>query len=180
MKHLIQHTLAALCLASAAPWALADAAEDSAKAEQEFARGDLIAAIALWTRAAGQGYAPAQARLGDILDKSEDDEDAVDWYRKAAAQNNAAGIYGLGQMYAKGEGVPKDLAQARDLTLRAAKLEHVPAIATLMDALRSGGLGFAVNKAEADAWEVKLIALAPNYRAAPPAPAKGKKKKGAA
>jgi hypothetical protein len=148
------------------PWAVAGPEQDTVLAEKEFARGDLAKSMALWTTAAQQGYAPAQARLGDILDKSEEDEQAVDWYRKAAAQGNAAGEYGLGQMYAKGEGVKKDFEQARSHISRAAEKGYLAAVTLMMEAYRTGGLGLAVDKAQADAWEVKLIALSPGYKKA--------------
>jgi uncharacterized protein len=162
---------AVLCAMLAAPLALAAPADDCAQAEQEFARGDLIASIALWQKAAEAGYAPAQARLGDILDKSEEDELAVDWYRKAAAQGNAAGEYGLGQMYGKGEGVKQDLAEARAHLLKAAQMNHVPAMVELLDVYREGGLGLAPDAAQADAWEARIRALVPGFRSAPAATA---------
>lgn len=146
------------------PWAAAGPEQDTEVAEREFARGDLVFALALWTKAAQQGYAPAQARLGDILDKSEEDAQAVEWYRKAAAQGNAAGEYGLGQMYAKGEGVKKDFEQARSHILLAAEKGNIDAVKLMMDAYRTGGLGLAVDNAQADAWEAKLIALSPGYK----------------
>ena len=149
------------------PWAVAAPEQDTEAAEKEFARGDLVASLALWHRAAQQGYAPAQARLGDILDKSEEDEQAVDWYRKAAAQGNAAGEYGLGQMYVKGEGVKKDIEQARLYTLKAAEKGHLDAVVMMMEAYRTGGLGVAVDSKQAEAWEAKLIALSPGYRRVP-------------
>lgn len=172
---------AVLCGMLATPLAQADPADDCVQAEKEFARGDLIASIALWKKAAEAGYAPAQARLGDILDKSEDDEDAVDWYRKAAAQGNAAGEYGLGQMYGKGEGVKQDLAQARGHILKAAQMNHVPAMVSLVEVYRAGGLGLEPNAAEADAWEAKIKQLVPGYSsavAAPVAPVKGRGRRG--
>ena len=149
------------------PFALAGPEQDTELAEKEFARGDLVASLALWTKAAQQGYAPAQTRLGDILDKAEEDADAVEWYRKAAAQGNAAGEYGLGQMYAKGEGVGKDLVQARFFNLRAAEKGHLFAVELMMEAYRTGGLGLPVDKTQADAWEVKVSTLSPGYKRAP-------------
>lgn len=146
------------------PWAVAGPEQDTELAEKEFARGDLVVSLALWKKAAQQGFAPAQARFGDILDKSEEDEEAVEWYRKAAAQGNVAGEYGLGQMYAKGEGVKKDFEQARSYTLRAAEKGYLAAVALMMEAYRTGGLGLAVDNAQADAWEVKVIALSPGYK----------------
>ena len=146
------------------PWAVAGPEQDTELAEKEFARGDLVASMALWTKAATLGYAPAQSRLGDILDKAEEDVQAVDWYRKAATQGNAAGEYGLGQMYAKGEGVKKDFVQARSYNLRAAEKGHLLAVVLMMESYRAGGLGLPVDKTQADAWEVKLVALSPGYK----------------
>lgn len=149
------------------PSAVANPKQDTELAEKEFARGDLVASLALWTKAAQQGYAPAQVRLGFILDKAEEDEQAVDWYRKAAAQGNAAGEYGLGQMYAKGEGVKKDFEQARSYILRAAEKNYLDALVLMMNVYRTGGLGLSVDNVQADAWEAKLIALSPKYKSTP-------------
>ena len=146
------------------PWAVAGPEQDNEQAEKEFARGDLVVSLALWTKAAQQGYAPAQVRLGDILDKAEEDELAADWYRKAAVQGNHDGEYGLGQMYAKGEGVKKDLEQARTHILRAADKGNLSAVTVMMMAYRTGDLGLAVDPAQADAWEAKLISISPSYK----------------
>ncbi len=167
----------ALLWAFITPGALAQPAQDAELAEKEFARGNLIVAMSLWRKAAQLGYAPAQARLGDVLDKAEEDVEAADWYRKAAEQGNAAGEYGLGQMYLKGEGVKKDVEKARSYILRAAQKDYVEAVVLMMGAYRSGGLGLAVDPAQADAWEAKLIALSPGYQRAPAKDA-GKAKKG--
>ncbi len=43
---------------------------------------------------------------------TEDDEEAVRWYRLAAEQGNAGGQSALGSMYARGEGVPEDDEEA--------------------------------------------------------------------
>lgn len=169
-------SLVALLWAIGTPWALAGPEQDTELAEKEFARGDLVASMALWRKAAQQGYAPAQVRLADILDKAEEDVEAADWYRKAAEQGNAAGEYGLGQMYLKGEGVKKDIGQARLYILRAAEKNDLLAVVLMMSAYRTGGLGLAIDHAQADAWEAKVMALWPGYQRAPAADA-GKAKK---
>jgi uncharacterized protein len=158
--------LGALLLSLVAPWAVAGPEQDSATAEKAFARGDLVVSLQLWAKAGQQGYAPAQARLGDLLDASEENEQAVDWYRKAADQGNAAGEFGLGQMYLKGEGVKKDVEQARVYILKAAEKNYLDAVTMMMYAYRSGGLGLAVDNAQADAWETKLMVLLPTYKKA--------------
>ena len=144
--------------------ALAGPQQDTDLAEKEFARGNLVVAMSLWRKAAEEGYAPAQARLGDVLDTAEEDQEAVEWYRKAAAQGNAAGEDGLGQMYAKGEGVKQDFEMARTYILRAAEKNHVPAVKLMMESYRVGGLGLAIDKEKADEWEAKVIALVPDYK----------------
>ena len=42
----------------------------------------------------------------------EDDKEAVKWFRLAADQGHAAGMYNLGFMYRNGRGVPKDDKEA--------------------------------------------------------------------
>jgi len=160
------------------PWAVAGPEQDTELAEKEFARGDLLASMGLWRKAAQQGYAPAQVRLADILDKAEEDVEAADWYRKAAVQGNAAGEYGLGQMYLKGEGVKKDFEQAQSYILRAAGKDYLEAVVLMMEAYRTGGMGVAVDITQADAWEAKLIALSPSYKRVPVKEKAGVKKAG--
>jgi uncharacterized protein len=171
--------LGAVLLGFIAPLAVAGPEQDTELAVKEFNRGDLVVSMALWRKAANEGYAPAQVWLGDILDKSEEDQEAVDWYRKAAAQGSAAGEYGLGQMYAKGEGVKKDLTEARAHILRAAEKNYLPAVTMMMEASRTGGLGATRDMAQADAWEAKLVELSPTYKKAPAStPEKTKKVNG--
>lgn len=143
--------------------------QDNELAEKEFARGDLMVSMELWRKAALVGYAPAQARLGDILDKSEEDKEAVDWYRKAAAQGNAAGEFGLGQMYLKGEGVEKDVEKARTYIRLAAEKNELLAVVMMMNAYRTGAMGLAPDNSKADEWEAKVVKLSPSY-----VPAQGK------
>jgi|GEM_PF-1472592 len=157
--------------------AAAGPAEDTAQAEKEFARGNLLVSMELWRKSAQAGHAPAQARLGDILDTAEEDAEAVEWYRKAAAQGDAAGEYGLGQMYAKGEGVAKDLDQARSYTLKAAGKNHAPAMLQALEIYRVGALGGTVDKEQAAAWEARVRkALGTDKLPPPPEPTSGKRK----
>ena len=145
----------------AAPFAAAGPKEDTELAEKEFARGDLVQSLALWRKAAEAGYAPAQAWLGDILDKSEEDEEAVAWFRKAAAQGDPHGEYGLGQMYAKGEGVKQDFAQARLYIGRSAEKNYLQAVVLMREMFKNGSMGVAADPAQAAKWEAKVKELAP-------------------
>lgn len=66
--------------------------------------------------AAEQGDADAQRDLGLKHEKGngapQDDNQAVDWYRKAAAQGDAKAQWFLGGMHEEGKGVPQDSKQA--------------------------------------------------------------------
>ena len=154
-------TAVGICLGTSL--AFAGPEEDNALAEKEFARGDLVVSMGLWRKAAQAGYAPSQVWLGDLLDKAEEDVLAVEWYQKAADQGSAGGEYGLGQMYLKGEGVKKDVELGRRYIERAATNNHVEAVKVMMDSYRQGGMGMAVDNAQADVWEAKLMVILPGY-----------------
>ena len=80
-------------------------------------------------------------QLKKVLDYSENNEEAAIWYRKAAEQNNADGQYGLGYLYASGDGVKQDHEQAVHWLGLAAEQGHAQAIRTLVTAYEKGGLG---------------------------------------
>lgn len=122
--------------ASVAAWA--GPQEDYEEGEKAFERGDMVSAMATLRKAADQGHAKAQARLGYILDKSELDDEALSYYRKSADQGEAAGEYGLGTMYAAGEGVKKDMAEARKWYVRSAEKNYFPAVQSLAGAYIKG------------------------------------------
>lgn len=149
----------ALVLSVAVPVVLAGPKEDTELAEKAFARGDLVVSMSLWRKAAQQGYAPAQVWLADVLDKSEQDEEAVSWYRKAAVQGDAAGEFGLGQMYAKGEGVKRDFVQARDYIGRAAEKDYLLAAVVMNEMYKKGGLGVSADLDQAAKWDARIKEL---------------------
>ena len=91
--------------------------------------------------AADAGHAEAQVVLASILDAAESDEEAVAYYRKAAASGNLDGIFGLGTMLGSGEGVKKDEKEARVLITRAAEGGHKLAIRSLAQVYLRGELG---------------------------------------
>lgn len=161
--------LGAAMLLIAAPLAFAGPEQDTEQAEQEFARGNLVGSLALWRKAAEAGYAQAQARLGDMADKAEEPAEAMKWYLKSSEQGNAAGEYGLGQLYAKGEGVKQDYAQARALTLRSAEKGFVPAILQALEIYRAGAMGGTIDPAQAATWEAKARAAVSAGKMPPPA-----------
>ncbi len=140
------HTLAAaanvaalLAVFHAAP-ALAGAAEDYAEGAKHYNAGDIVAAMPLLRRAADAGHPAAQATLGTILDHADSDTEALEYFRKAAAQGNADGALGLGNMLVAGEGVARNVPEGRKWIEQAASQGHVMAINVLAQAYISGGL----------------------------------------
>jgi len=88
----------------------------------EYQKGDVVprdfVQAANWYRkAADQGYALAQYRLGLLYQQKEsgiikDDAQAATWLRKAADQGNAPAQAALGLCFSQGTGVAQDDAQA--------------------------------------------------------------------
>lgn len=144
-----------LALLHAGP-AQAGPAEDYAEGtRQRYAVGDLIAAMPLLRRAADAGHAAAQAAIGEILDHADSDGEAIEYFRKSAAQGNADGQFGLATMLVAGEGAPKNLAEARKWIVMAAEQGHKIAINELAQAYIVGGLDIPDDKrqsAEALRW----------------------------
>lgn len=119
------------------------------KGETAFNRADIVDALAWYRKAAEAGHAPAQVRLAQLLDYSEQNEAAVGWYRKAADQGYAPALYELGTMYAAGEGVPEDDAKAVELFSQAADHGHIQALRALATAYEQGGLKLDIDHARA-------------------------------
>lgn len=140
----------------ASGWTFAASAADPDAAMQAgldaWQAGDMIGALQHYHVAAEAGIALAQAKLGYIYDQSNDDEKAVHWYREAAAQQHPDGEFGLGEMYAKGEGVDQDFEIAVEMYMRAAVNGHAQAQRVLANAYEHGALGREVSRAEALRW----------------------------
>lgn len=107
-----------------------------------------------------QNFAPAQAVLGEFLDWSEDDAEAVGWFMLAANQADAAGEYGLGYMYMKGEGIKKDSEKALYWLKRSAEKENNNAMKVMAQAYRFGpaksGLPQEIDLEKAKALDEKI------------------------
>lgn len=140
------------------PAAQADDAEDMVRANDYYDKQQMVDAIPIFMRLAEKNYLSAQTRLGDIMDYTEEDEQAVGWYIMAAFQGDAAGAYGLGRMYANGDGIKKDNGQALYWIKLAAGKDDLNAIKALESAYRTGsgsGLEVAVDLKQAQFWEAK-------------------------
>lgn len=137
----------------------ADARTDGDQGIEEYRKGNLIEGMQLLEKSAAQGYAPAQTTLAYILDAAEQDADAFHWYQQAAESNDAAGLFGLGGMYIKGEGTVKDPIKGGQLIEKAAQLDHVQAMRVYARALEHGQLGIEPDQRSAAEWYLKAATL---------------------
>lgn len=80
---------------------------------------DLRGGRDLLRRAAGQGLALAQNKLGDLYWEEGNFIKAKEWYSRAAAQEDPFALNSLGVMYDEGLGVLQDAPRARELFNRA-------------------------------------------------------------
>lgn len=145
-------------MSSAAGASSADQEKLLKRADKLLNNNDIVKSMELYRKLADEGYAPAQSRLGYILDQSEENEEAVRLYRLAANQGYPGGEHGLGVMYLKGEGVEKDNAKGVELITRAAKKGYVKAIKTMITAYKKGLYNLDVDPEKASLWESRLKA----------------------
>ncbi len=82
---------------------------------------------------------------------AQDDAQAAEWYRKAAAQGYAGAQYSLGGMYANGEGVAQDDAQALEWTRKAAK-QRIAEAQFNLGIMYADGEGVPQDYAQAHMW----------------------------
>lgn len=109
-------------------------------------------ALSKFRQAADMGYAPAQAKLGTLLDASDFDEEARAWFSKAAEQGDVEGQMGLARMVALGEGGEADPARAIELYTAAADNGSLEAMRILYVAQRDGDMGLDPDPQAATMW----------------------------
>ena len=135
--------------------------EDYLAALKSYRDGDVVGAMPVLRKAADAGHAKAQVLLAELLDRSEFDEEAIAYYRKAAGQGDADGMLGYGVMAAAGEGLKKkDPAEGQRWIQKAADLGHAQAVNVMALAYLKAELGLTENDrntAEALRW-VRLAA----------------------
>lgn len=150
----------ALCLVTQT--AMADPAAEMERANEMYSKEQMMDAAVIFRQLALQNYPPAQARLGEMLDYTEEDEEAVGWYIMSAAQGDAVGAHGLGKMYFTGEGIKKDPEQALYWYRFAAEKDNLNAIKVIVTAYRLGpasGLPVSADLKQAEFWNAKKIPL---------------------
>lgn len=124
--------------------------------DEEGEDDDCHQVFSLYTAAANQGFAPAQAALGHIYevggwchDEDKDITQAIGWYKKAANQNDPAGLYRLAECYLYGEGVPKNHPEGVRLLKKATDLNYPSAQYLLGLAYDGGWYGLPIDHNEA-------------------------------
>jgi len=116
---------------------------------------DIPKDVKLFQKAADQGDADAQLKLGVCYVNgngvSVDKGEAAKWFRKAADQGNAKAQYDLGCCYANGDGVPVDMAEAVKWFRKAADQGNVDA-QNKLGFYCFFGYGVATNKVDGVKW----------------------------
>ena len=110
---------------------------------------------------ANKGDAQAQIYLGVMYEKGQsvprNYQEALKWYRNAAAQGYAMAQYNMGVMYMYGKGVPQDDVQAVAWYRKAAEQGYAPGQYNL-GAMYMNGRGVPQSDTEAVAWYRKAAA----------------------
>lgn len=146
----------------AEPTAFIGTPDDAAMTRQALAieqtatrRKAFIAATNLYRRAAIDGYAPAQFRLGVLTAAGKgvvrNDYTAARWYLLAAEQYHRKALIKLGLAYAQGKGVEHNPTLARLWIGRAADLDDPAGIYALSQLVRFG-IGGPIDYAEANRY----------------------------
>lgn len=142
MRTVVIRWLAGLVAAlSLAGTALAEPADDYKLGLKSYADGDVVGAMQHLRAPAKAGHAPSQVLLGFILMSADLSEEAVGYYRSAAAQDHPEGHAGLAAAYQVGRGIAKDEKLALQHFSKAADLGHPKSIEIMADVYMAGSLG---------------------------------------
>ncbi|MCM1264122.1 MAG: sel1 repeat family protein, partial [Butyrivibrio sp.] len=115
-----------------------------------------------YRKAAGQGNADAQNRLGEMYEGREGvASEAVEWYRNAAEQGHTDAQFRLGVCYQMGYGTDTDNTKAVEWYLKAAEQGHGNAESALAYMYKFGD-GVAKDRCKAEEWEQKSRKHKPN------------------
>ncbi len=118
-------------------------------------RGDFVTAFEHLLPLAEEGNSDAQYLVGSLYrfgeGASQDDREAVKWFRLAAEQGHTEAQTFLGVMYAEGRGVAKSSSEALKWLERAADWGEVKA-QVLLGEIYSNGIGVPANKNLAMKW----------------------------
>lgn len=143
----------ACALLGGAAWAAPE--DDYELGKKRFSDGDVVGAMQPLKLAADAGHAGAQWLYGYLLDISDFDVEAVEYYKKSADQGNADGQFSYGIALTTGEGVQKNQQAGEGWIKRAAESGLRDAISAM--ALMYLGRGDGGDKAEALKWINKAV-----------------------
>ena len=115
--------------------------------------------MSYYRKAAEAGYVPAQIRLAYLLDKSEENEEAVKWYQIAADTGDAEAEHGLAEMYAAGDGIAQNNSEALRLFTSSANKGFKPSVRIMAAAYEEGEMGVRADYEKAREWLEKGIQL---------------------
>jgi len=143
MMKAIQASMIAVAIALVSVPAWAGPQEDFKKGYGYYQAENYDEAVKWYRKAAEQGYAPAQYRLGELhydgQGVPQDYAEAAKWQRKGADQGYVSSQTALGVTYAMGKGVSQDYAEAAKWYRKAAEQG---------DAYTQFNLGIAYEKGE--------------------------------
>ncbi|MEJ1157328.1 tetratricopeptide repeat protein [Prosthecomicrobium sp. N25] len=105
-------------------------------------------------KAATSGYAPAQIAYGSLLESRNQHDEAVKWYRLAAAQDFAPAYSRIGLLHKNGKGVEKDGKKALEYVAKAARMGYADSQVLLGDLIMQG-VGMPPNRQLARQWYKK-------------------------
>ncbi|MBQ3324197.1 MAG: sel1 repeat family protein [Muribaculaceae bacterium] len=139
------------------------AAEQNALGVQYANNNDAQKAIYWFTKAAEQGYTPAQCNLGDCYNMTigsfggdtYNESKAVYWLRKAAEKGDCVAQDALGDCYMSGSGVPCDYKLAVYWFSKSAQQDYRPAQIGLADCYKYGGHGITKDLDKEAYWRKK-------------------------
>lgn len=121
------------------------------------------AALVQLKASAKAGSVAAESVLGSLYQAgssavSKDSAEAFKWFKKAAEQGDAEAQFGLGVMFANGNGTPQDYAMAARWFIKAAEQGNT-APNFYLGLLYENGLGVTKNYAEAVKWYTKAAGM---------------------
>jgi len=156
MKRLTGVVLASVFSLFFAQNSLADAAGDYEEGYKAQALGDFSLGMPLLKRSADAGYALAQSMLAELLEAAGANQEALEYYNKAADQGDPRGELGLAKLYAAGKAVKQDTAKATELLKRAAEKDYGEALKAIVSAYTNGAFGLPVDHEQANVWNKRF------------------------
>ena len=118
--------------------------------------GNFAEAAGQWLALAEDGCAPAQRALGSLYERGQgvekNAENAFEWTKKAAEQNDPVAMFNLACYHDKGVGVKKNQQTALTWYRKAAEYGHPEAAALIASLIETGDRGLEKDMDEAVRW----------------------------